>query len=525
MKELEILLNKRWVLKSRDKETYYKLRDALGELRKFTTEKMGCQIIDNSLLIKMEKIPVIPESFMGIQKFSSKEEYAYLCILLMFLEDRDAQEQFIISQLTEYITANLPEEISDWTLYTNRRKLIRVMRFAADQGLIGVTDGKDEAFMDDEGGEVLYENTGASRYFMKSFSKDIMEYTKPEDFQESDWFEVDEDRGFARRHRVYKRLIFAPGMYKADGSSEDFEYLKYYGRRLSEELEQIFDCHVHIHKGSAYLLSGDDCRMGTVFPGNNSISDILLLCFREIRKKIEKGQWKTGLDETCLIDQIEFENMIKEIKQELTYNELDKSIENLWSILFTTGYLTQRERIDSRKLRLAIPNREIKELFELQIREWFQEKSSEDVKKLDKLCMAFPDGDAETIEDLFNDYLWNTISIRDTAVKGRKENFYHGVLLGLLSHMENWAVWSNIESGEGYCDILLEVPENRVGVVIEMKYAQEDRMEAACTEALKQIEQRQYAARLKSDGMKNIVNYGIACYRKHCKVKIGKENS
>ena len=203
------------------------------------------------------------------------------------------------------------------------------------------------------------------------------------------------------------------------------------------------------------------------------------------------------------------ETVIKEIKQELTYNELDKSIENLWSILFTTGYLTQRERIDSRKLRLAIPNREIKELFELQIREWFQEKSSEDVKKLDKLCMAFPDGDAETIEDLFNDYLWNTISIWDTAVKGRKENFYHGVLLGLLSHMENWAVWSNIESGEGYCDILLEVPENRVGVVIEMKYAQEDRMEAACTEALKQIEQRQYAARLKSDGMKNIVNYGL----------------
>ena len=92
MKELEVLLNKRWVLKSRDKEMYYKIRDALGELRKFTTEKMGCQIIDNSLLIKMEKIPVIPESFMGIQKFSSKEEYAYLCILLMFLEDRDAQE-------------------------------------------------------------------------------------------------------------------------------------------------------------------------------------------------------------------------------------------------------------------------------------------------------------------------------------------------------------------------------------------------------------------------------------------------
>ena len=174
---------------------------------------------------------------------------------------------------------------------------IRVLRFAVEQGIVGITDGKDEAFMDDEAGEVLYENTGASRYFMKSFSKDIMEYTKPEDFRESDWFEVDEDRGFARRHRVYKRLIFAPGMYKEDGSPEDFEYLKYYGRRLSEELEQLFDCQVHIHRGSAYLLSGDDCRMGSVFPGNNSISDILLLCFGKMRKKIENDEWKTAADE------------------------------------------------------------------------------------------------------------------------------------------------------------------------------------------------------------------------------------
>ena len=141
MKELEVLLSKRWILKSRDKEMYYKLRDALGELRKFTTEKMGCQIIDNSLLIKMEKIPVIPESFMGIMKFSSKEEYAY-------------------------------------------------------------------------------------------------------------------------------------------------------------------------------LLSGDDCRMGSVFPGNNAISDILLLCFGKMRKKIENDEWKTAADESCCIDQIGFENLIKDVKKE-----------------------------------------------------------------------------------------------------------------------------------------------------------------------------------------------------------------
>ena len=240
---------------------------------------------------------------------------------------------------------------------------------------------------------------------------------------------------------------------------------------------------------------------------------------------------KRFIDKADMTTRDEIEELIaghavkKRIRMDLTYDEVDNTIDNVWSVLFTTGYLTREGREMDGIYRLIIPNKEVREVFVLQIREWFQEKSSEDIKKLDKLCMAFPDGDAETIEDLFNDYLWNTISIRDTAVKGRKENFYHGVLLGLLSHMENWAVWSNIESGEGYCDILLEVPENRVGVVIEMKYAQEDRMEAACTEALEQIEQRQYAARLKSDGMKNIVNYGIACYRKHCKVKIGKENS
>ena len=109
MKALEILFNRRWVLKSEDKDLYYQIRDAVGEVRKYTTEKLGCQIIDNSMLVKMEKIPVIPETFMGIQSFTSKEEYVYLCILLMFLEDKDAQEQFVLSQLTEYMTAVMPD--------------------------------------------------------------------------------------------------------------------------------------------------------------------------------------------------------------------------------------------------------------------------------------------------------------------------------------------------------------------------------------------------------------------------------
>jgi hypothetical protein len=153
------------------------------------------------------------------------------------------------------------------------------------------------------------------------------------------------------------------------------------------------------------------------------------------------------------------------------------------------------------------------------IQQWFSDTVQNDTPKLDAFCDAFPAGDAATIERLLNDYLWNTISVRDTAVaKERKENFYHGILLGLLSHKENWLVLSNAESGEGYSDILVEVPESRTGVVIELKYAEGNKLEIGCAEALSQIDEKQYNAQLLSDGMQTVVKYGIACFRKHCKV-------
>ena len=216
------------------------------------------------------------------------------------------------------------------------------------------------------------------------------------------------------------------------------------------------------------------------------------------------------------------ETIVKEIRQELTYGELDSSIENLWSVLFTTGYLTSRGRIDGDKYALAIPNYEIRKLFIQQIREWFRNQTIKDKKTLDKFCKAFPEQDAEQIEELFNDYLWNTISIRDTAGrKEQRESFYHGILLGILGCQDEWLVKSNAESGIGYSDILIEIRKNRIGIVIEMKYAQDGNLEAACQDALRQIEEKSYEARLKEDGMRNIIKYGIACYKKECKVKLG----
>ena len=236
-----------------------------------------------------------------------------------------------------------------------------------------------------------------------------------------------------------------------------------------------------------------------------------------VRRFIDKANQQTRNEIESLIAG---ETITKVVNMELTYNELDTTIENLWSVLFTTGYLTQRGRAEGRKYKLAIPNREIRELFITQIREWFRETTRQDAPKLERFCKAFPAGDVEQLEEMLDDYLWSAISIRDTAVRHeQKENFYHGMLLGLLQYEDEWLIKSNAESGEGYSDILIETRE-RVGVVIEVKYAQDGDLEKGCRQALEQIEAKGYAARLEEDGMKKIIRYGIAFYKKRCKVLI-----
>lgn len=187
----------------------------------------------------------------------------------------------------------------------------------------------------------------------------------------------------------------------------------------------------------------------------------------------------------------------------------------------STGYLTTKSGIRDNPYQLMIPNQEIRRLFIDQIRIWFKETSRANKETISTFCSAFPERNAAVIETLFDDYLWNMISVRDNATKEKKENFYHGILLDLLRFKENWIIKSNAESGIGYSDILIKIPENRIGIVIELKYADDRNLDAACDKALAQIEDQQYAASLEEDGMKTIIKYGIACYKKECKVKLG----
>ena len=238
-----------------------------------------------------------------------------------------------------------------------------------------------------------------------------------------------------------------------------------------------------------------------------------------VKRFIEKANQQTRREIEQLI---EGKAIQKEIRLELTYNELDSTIENLWSVLFATGYLTQQGKPQGRTYSLIIPNESIRQIFIEQIQEWFKETTRKDENRLKDFCKAFEEGNAEAIEEQFNNYLMKTISIRDTFTT-KKENFYHGVLLGLLSYDPDWYITSNQESGDGYSDITIEAEQARIGIIIEVKYAENIKtLDKACQKALKQIKEKNYDQKLEEEGYETILNYGIACYKKRCKVLVDK---
>ena len=215
------------------------------------------------------------------------------------------------------------------------------------------------------------------------------------------------------------------------------------------------------------------------------------------------------------------EAITKEIHQELTYKDMYDSIDNLWSVLFTTGYLTQRGKTDGDNFRLVIPNVEIRKIFTSQIMELFKESVPKNGEALRNFCQALRNGDAKSVENLLGEYLRKTISIRDTFVKRQmKENFYHGILIGILGFEDTWSVSSNKESGDGYSDILVETDDGETGIILELKYAEDGKLDESCREALRQINLRRYEEELLDEGVEHILKYGIAFYKKRCRVML-----
>lgn len=304
-------------------------------------------------------------------------------------------------------------------------------------------------------------------------------------------------------------------------NSDVDELLEFYG--LSSYKDMIRDWYDGYHFGDTDVYCPWDvinyCDELLADPGaepenywaNTSGNDL-------IRRLLKKANQSTKSDVEQLING---ETITKTIRQELTYREVEDSIDNIWSVLYSTGYLTCRRRVPGKRMELALPNREVRELFIDLVKDWFEEITQADSGKISRFCAAFPSGDTDTIQEMLGNYLWDSISVRDTAVRrNMKENFYHGMLLGLLQSQDSWLVKSNAEAGEGYSDISIQTPD-RIGIIIELKYTDDGNLEAACKEALEQIEEKKYAEGLKRRGMKKVIKYGIAFCGKECLVVIG----
>lgn len=330
MKVLEVLLNRRWILKSRERELYYQVKEALasGEEKKFLREKLGYQVLINPYMIKVEKLPAVPENWMGISDFRDPIEYVFFCLVLMFLEDKEAEEQFVLSELTEYVQSQYEKEQIDWTIYRYRRHMIKVMKYCVACGILDVNDGSEEGFAKDDTSEVLYENTGVSRYFMKNFTQDIMGYTGPKDFEKEEWIDLNEDRGIVRRQRVYRRFLMTMGMYKDIDTEEDFAYVRNYRNMIQGELSELFECELQVHSSSAFLILGENCRLGRTFPEENTLSDIVLLLFQLLQEEIREGKIEVPLDEQIRIPKENFQRLIEKCKERFgtgfnkTYREM-----------------------------------------------------------------------------------------------------------------------------------------------------------------------------------------------------------
>jgi len=265
-----------------------------------------------------------------------------------------------------------------------------------------------------------------------------------------------------------------------------------------------------------YELTGDPTAYPKEYWSNTSGNDA-------VRHFIEKSN-KTANTKREIEALVAGETVEKVIREDLTYNHLYDEIENIWSVLFMTGYLTQRGDSEGKKYQLAIPNREIREIFTDQITDMFQKVVKANTSRLTEFGEALKSGDAAKVEKLFTSYLYDSITVRDSYVQNdKKEILYHGEMIGILVNIEGWDSKTNADAGDGYSDVMVKIEDEDIGIIIEFKYARDARFDAECKDAMAQIERMHYTSELKQEGFHTIYKYGIACFKKRCKVVCKKE--
>ena len=361
MREFEALLENFWIIKEQEKDLYQQVKDALPALKPVIENKLGYRLVVNPYLIKMEKIPGRAEEWMGIRDFDQPMEYALFCLLLVFLEDYGAQEQFILSQLTEFLQSAYPGEAKvDWTLYRHRLSLVKVLNFAVEMGLVKVDYGENNAFTAEPETEVLYESTGLSRYLARNFSQNILSYQSWRDLEQDEEFDLDPDRGALRRHRVYRRLLLSPALIPEAPDDQDFLYLKNFRAMFQKDGEELLGSSLHLHRSCAVLMLNDEKNFKDTLPDQKVISGIAIQVCTELRKLVKDGELTPGLDDTILIARDRLEKVIDTCRElysagwskEFRELPIDKLYQEL--ITYMSGF-SLLQRVNKQEIRILPP--------------------------------------------------------------------------------------------------------------------------------------------------------------------------
>ena len=283
------------IIKDKDRDLYYQIRDEIDTYKKFIFENLGYKLIIKEDFIKLEKIPAVSEKWMGFAEFSKKQEYIFFMLLLIYLEDKQKEEQFILSNITEYIEENYSSEKLDWTIRTSRISLINVINTALDIGIVKKTDGDESTFIQDRYGDVLYENTGVSKFVVRIFNSDISKAQGYKELLNINSYDRETDDTDIRRNRVYRRLLLSPAIYKGQGSDSDYEYIKNYRNHIRDNFEKYLEWDLEVYKNMA--VNTVNSNVSDIFPSKKGIAQVVLFTTRKIRSLLDDGIIKKRDDE------------------------------------------------------------------------------------------------------------------------------------------------------------------------------------------------------------------------------------
>ena len=321
MTTFEKLLENYWFVKDINPDNYNLVKqDLTDEIQDFIKNKLGYKLIVNPYLIKMEKVPGKPQEFMGIQEFDTKLEYAFLCLILIYLEEKTRGEQFILSGLIDYIQ-NIVAEIDindikiDFTIYSQRKSMVKVLKFIKEMGFIKIYDGDENKFAENIENDVLYEVTGISKYFMRNFSSNITDCNLYADIYEKEQLGLEQDKGKERRQRVYRRLFTENVVYKEGENDQDYNYIKNYRNVINQDVDKMLESTLEVHKNGAYILLTENKNFKHTFPENNGISDVVLFVNKVIKEKTNSKEYQRDINDLITISELQLTKLVREVKE------------------------------------------------------------------------------------------------------------------------------------------------------------------------------------------------------------------